>query len=56
VNPKFEHSWFNVTKVDNEAAVMGPYLPRIISPRDKACFEALVCPVDAAKLAARIPH
>jgi len=54
VNPKFEHSWFNVKKVDSEAEVMGPYLPHVINMHDKARFEALGCPVDTSNFTAMI--
>lgn len=54
VNPDFKHSWFNVTKVGDEAKEMGDYLPHVINLRAKAKFEALGCPVDKAKLAAMI--
>jgi len=54
VNPKFEHSWFNVRKVRGEAEAMGPYLPQVINMHDKARFEALGCPVDSAKFSAMI--
>jgi hypothetical protein len=54
VNPKFEHSWFDVKKVRGEVDVLGPYLPHVINLHDKARFEALGCPVDTSKFSAMI--
>lgn len=52
VNPKFKHSWFDVTRVHEEESVLGPYLPKVINLHEKARFETLGCPVDTTKLVA----
>ena len=54
VNPKFQHSWFDVKQVRGEARALGPYLPHVINLHDRSRFEALGCPVNTAVFAAMV--
>jgi hypothetical protein len=56
VNPAFGHSWFAVQKPGTEKQMMGDYLPYLINMKDKENFEALGCPVNKAKLWAKLPN
>jgi len=55
VNPSFNHSWFSVKKPGQERDAMKEYLPYLINMKDKIKFEALGCPVDKARISARLP-